>query len=81
MEEQSNKNEKSTVDPFSRFMFGPGREVTNTIRSGTRRPESQETVDFDELLMNFEALMDSASKLKPFFRKIYPVVEQFWKKN
>ncbi|MDP4172126.1 MAG: hypothetical protein Q8906_16060 [Bacillota bacterium] len=79
MEENNNSNKKE-VDPFTRFMFGPGRneDVENTE---DLRQHKGDTINFEELMTNFDALMDSAGKLKPLLQKVYPFVEQIWKKN
>jgi hypothetical protein len=84
--EENQKREDPSVggpgveDPFSRFMFGPGRRIEE-LPPQRMENGSQSSIDFEELMVNFDRLTESVQNLKPLFRKFLPLMEQFWKKN
>ncbi|MDQ0198172.1 hypothetical protein [Neobacillus ginsengisoli] len=80
MEENHRLNEQDGRDRFNRLMFGSKRDNEKTATQPTANP-SQPSIDFEELMINIDSLIDSASNLKPLFKKAYPLVEQLLKKN
>jgi hypothetical protein len=68
-------------DRFTDFMFGPRR------REQPYSPESHEPangpsyINYEQLMVNFDLLMDSIQNLKPLLNKFKPFVQQFWKKK
>jgi hypothetical protein len=78
MDEDKQNNEVLPEDRFARFMFGGKREH----RSGQQTPtNNQSSIDYETLLENIDILMESAQNLKPVFKKVYPFIEQLWKKK
>ncbi|MFZ7944580.1 MULTISPECIES: hypothetical protein [Bacillaceae] len=71
-------------DRFTSFMFGHRREHNPHHQTNHHRQEhthNQSTINYEELMMNIDTLMESVRGLKPLFHKIYPFVEQLWKKK
>jgi hypothetical protein len=78
MEEDNKKQDDR--DRFTRLMFGSGGGNEKKVTQPTTDP-SQASIDFDELMVNIDSLVESAKNLKPLFQKVYPLVEQIWKKK
>ena len=74
MEEDKKRDSKVTEDPFSRMMFGSKSKVEET-------QDQQPSLDFEELMVNIDSLIESAQNLKPLFHKVFPIIEQLWKKE
>lgn len=64
-------------DYFSRFMFGGRRRSSE---ESIQQP-SEPSIDYDELMVNIDTLVESARNLKPLFKHVYPAVSQFLKKK
>ncbi|MEW9053687.1 MAG: hypothetical protein AB2392_21175 [Neobacillus sp.] len=77
MDEDKQNNEVLPEDRFARFMFGEKREH----RSQQQPTNNQSSIDYGTLLENIDILMESAQNLKPVFKKVYPFIEQLWKKK
>ncbi|MCQ6280970.1 hypothetical protein [Bacillus sp. EB600] len=74
MEEDKKSDGKVAEDPFSRMMFGSKSEVEeNQVQ--------QASLDYEELMVNIDSLIESAQNLKPLFHKVFPIIEQLWKKE
>lgn len=46
-----------------------------------KEPQQSSSIDYDDLMTNIDNLVESAKSLKPLFHKIYPIIEQLWKKD
>lgn len=71
-------------DHFDRFMFGParGKQQGNPhLRHQGRNQPEQPNIDVDQLMMNIDTLVESVQNLRPLFQKVYPYIEQIWKKK
>ncbi|MGG1396338.1 hypothetical protein ABE288_00335 [Bacillus salipaludis] len=81
MDENLQEEVRDHGNMFDQFMFGPGQRKQEQLQS----PEtnySQNYIDYGELIVHLDTLVDSARNLKPLFQKIYPfIVEQFLKKK
>jgi hypothetical protein len=80
MEEEKMETNQSSEDHFSQFMFGTKRKADQSepseFETGT-----QPSINYEELMIHIDTLMESAKNLKPLFQKVYPFVEQIWKKK
>ncbi|WHY78970.1 hypothetical protein QNH20_07510 [Neobacillus sp. WH10] len=82
LEEPEESQEHFEQDRFTRFMFGPRREAHQHQPHHRQEPtHNQPSIDYGELMMNIDTLMESVRGLKPLFQKAYPIIEQFWKKK
>ncbi|MFK9094645.1 hypothetical protein [Bacillus salipaludis] len=82
LERQVESQEHLVQDRFTNFMFGPLREQHQNHHQPHQEPiQNQSTIDYGELMMNIDNLMESVRGLKPLFLKVYPFIEQFWKKK
>jgi len=82
LEDQEESQEHFEQDRFTRLMFGPRREPHhNHPHHHQESTHNQSTIDYGELMMNIDTLMESVRGLKPLFQKVYPFIEQFWKKK
>ncbi len=76
--------EEPELDRFSSLMFGPGRgrrQREHIHRQDGENYQQQSGVDYVELMGHIDALYESVQGLKPLFQKVYPVIEQLWKKR
>lgn len=73
------ENQRIHENHFDRFMFGPNRNRRQAVPHKAKR-KSSISPDFAAIIENIDTLMDSAQNLKPLVKKVYPIVEQFWKK-
>ncbi|MBO0961212.1 hypothetical protein J1P26_16030 [Neobacillus sp. MM2021_6] len=83
-ETQVESQKYSRQDRFTSFMFGSRSEHHQQIHPHHQHQEpkqNQSTINYEELMMNIDTLYESVRGLKPLFDKIYPVIEQFWKKK
>ena len=79
-ETREDAREDTEQDRFTSFMFGSRRR--NQPHQQHQEPvQNQSTINYEELMMNIDALYESVQGLKPLFNKIYPFIEQFWKKK
>jgi hypothetical protein len=75
------KIKEDQSDRFTDFMFGPRR------REQPLSPESHEPangpsyIDYEQLMVSFDLLMESIQNLKPLFSNFKPFVQQIWKKK
>jgi hypothetical protein len=79
---QEEREKQTTEDRFTSLMFGPRRDSDG--RRSHQHPEpkqNQSAIDYEELMVNIDTLLDSARGLKPLFSKVYPFIEQLWKKK
>jgi hypothetical protein len=78
--EDKEQNKDTKQERFNSFMFGPGRDThqSNQHQDTTTNPTS---IDYGELMVNIDTLMESLQGFKPLFQKAYPLIEQFWKKK
>lgn len=83
VEEENQQSEWSHKDRFSDFMFGPGRkqQLEANEHEHQERYTNHAYIDYEQLMVNFDALMESVQNLKPLFQKFKPFVEQIWKKK
>ncbi len=77
MNEDSKKDTTKTEDHFSRVMFGSSRQSEEI----QHQPLNSPTLDYNELMVNIDTLMESVRNLKPLFQNFLPVIKQFWKKG
>ncbi|MEH7117414.1 hypothetical protein V7128_08325 [Neobacillus vireti] len=80
---QDQSEEQSKEDRFTSLMFG-SRQHNHSHKSQHRSEPQQQnhaTIDYEELMMNIDTLLDSVRGLKPLFSKVYPYIEQIWKKK
>jgi hypothetical protein len=80
MEEDQNSTKKKAEDRFTDLMFGSRRDNDPDEETEMKR-ENQPSIDYGELMIHFDSLMESAKNLKPLFQKVIPFVEQIWKKK
>jgi len=66
-------------DPFNRLMFGQSRLHKDQREKSPQSP-GEPSLDFDELITNLDALIESTKNLKPVFKKLLPTFEKWWKK-
>ncbi|MDR7000815.1 hypothetical protein [Neobacillus niacini] len=65
---------------FDQFMFGTGQRGQEPFQPPeTNYPPNY--IDYGELIVHLDTLVESARNLKPLFEKVYPFIEQFWKKK
>jgi hypothetical protein len=79
---QEEREKQTTEDRFTSLMFGSRRDSDG--QRSQQRPEpkqNQSAIDYEELMVNIDTLLDSARGLKPLFSKVYPFIEQLWKKK
>ncbi|WP_066071126.1 hypothetical protein [Neobacillus soli] len=67
-------------DRFTSFMFG-GRGDYQQKEQHEEPIIKQPTINYEELMVNIDTLMESLQGFKPLFKKVYPFIEQFWKKK
>jgi hypothetical protein len=77
MEEDEKRGNHSSEDPFTKMMFG-SRGVDTNIDN---QLEQNSSIDYEELMDSIDQLVESAKSLKPYFQKLYPMIEQLWKKK
>ena len=80
MENQKQNHQMEDDDRFARFMFGPRREMNRKVEP-TSTETKQPSIDYSALMENIDILMRSTENLKPLVKKVYPFVEQLWKKK
>ncbi|WP_160724683.1 hypothetical protein [Bacillus sp. USDA818B3_A] len=69
-------------DRFTSLMFGPRRDQDEKRSHHREEPKhSSSTIDYEELMINIDNLVESFRGLKPLFSKVMPYVQQFWKKK
>ncbi|NRD78419.1 hypothetical protein HPT25_13685 [Bacillus sp. BRMEA1] len=73
-------------DPFNALMFGPMGSHHQPIPSDLEsQPElaasNQQGINYEEIMVNIDKLIDSVNGLKPLFQNIYPFIEQIWKRK
>jgi hypothetical protein len=65
-------------DRLTEFMFG-SRSTSNDQPEKNSEPQSY--IDYEQMFVHIDDLMESARNLKPLFQKVFPFVEQIWKKK
>jgi hypothetical protein len=78
--EEKQEETRPSVDPFTDFMFGPGRGIESRDTEPRENP-NQHYIDYGELMVNIDILMESVKNLRPLFNKVYPFFQQIWKKK
>ncbi|WP_413302057.1 hypothetical protein AA0X95_23080 [Bacillus sp. 1P10SD] len=79
--EERKHDERKESDRFTSLMFGPGRQQPSRDHQTQESPRQQSTIDYEELMNNIDTLMESMKGFKPLFQKVYPYIEQLWKKK
>ncbi|PLS02936.1 hypothetical protein [Neobacillus cucumis] len=81
-DKQEEWEEQIKEDRFNSLMFGPSRNNKGQRpHHGEESRQNQSTIDYEELMMNIDSLVDSVRGLKPLFNKVYPHIQQLWKKK
>jgi hypothetical protein len=80
MDEDQKSNEQSREDRLTNFMFGTRRNADQDELPGISS-SNQPTIDYEELMIHIDTLMESAKNLKPMFQKVYPFIEKIWQKK
>lgn len=80
MEDDKQINQEKT-DRFTSLMFGSGRGQPKQTNQPEEPLQQQSTIDYEELMGNIDSLMESLKGIKPLFQKVYPFIEQIWKKK
>jgi hypothetical protein len=80
MEKDQNNNELSREDRLTNFMFGTRRDLDQSEQPEVSE-SNQPTIDYDELMIHIDTLMESAKNLKPLFQKVYPLIGKIWQKK
>jgi len=79
---QDQSEAQSKEDRFTSLMFGSKRDDHGHKSQHLSEPQpNHSTIDYEELMMNIDTLLDSVRGLKPLFSKVYPYIEQIWKKK
>jgi len=79
---QEEREEQTKADRFTSLMFGTGRDSDGQRSQHQLEPkQNQSAIDYEELMMNIDTLLDSVRGMKPLFSKVYPFIEQLWKKK
>ena len=89
MEDISFEEEKDDVDTikeedsdhFTDFMFGSRKREQPLIPESHEPATGPSYIDYEQLMVSFDMLMESIQNLKPLFHKFKPFVEQIWKKK
>jgi hypothetical protein len=79
-QEKSNLENPSHEDVWTSFMFGSGPRHPTNIQQN-EPPANRSYIDYEELMGNIDTLVVSVRNLKPLFQKVYPYIEQIWKKK
>lgn len=79
-QEEWNLESPSHEDMWTNFMFGSGPRHPPNIHQHERQT-NQSYINYEELMANIDTLMVSVQNLKPLFQKVYPYIEQIWKKK
>lgn len=79
---QVEREEQTKADRFTSLMFGPRRDSDGQRSQQHLEPkQNQSAIDYEALMMNIDTLLDSVRGMKPLFSKVYPFIEQLWKKK
>ncbi|WP_312471318.1 hypothetical protein [Neobacillus sp.] len=83
-DQDNNQHHEQTQiqDPFTNLMFGTRRQPEHHEHiHEPHQANNQSTINYEELIVNIDTLVESIRGLKPLFQKIIPFVEQIWKKK
>jgi hypothetical protein len=81
-QDTENDKEWEEQDRFTSLMFGPRRENRGNISQHSEELRTNHpSIDYEELMTNIDTLLDSFHGLKPLFSKVYPHIQQLWKKK
>ncbi|MDP4085122.1 MAG: hypothetical protein Q8934_10985 [Bacillota bacterium] len=81
MGKDHHENKESAEDRFNRFMFGSGGKPPVHPENEQDERGPQDYYDYEEIMYNIDTLIESAKGLKPLYNKVYPYIQQFFKKN
>jgi hypothetical protein len=76
------QDSQSNQDPFTNFMFGPRHDFQ--LRNEHERQEPDQnpsSINYEELMIAVDSIIESVQELKPLFHKAYPFIEKFLKKK
>lgn len=70
-------------DQFSEFMFGAGRgrKQNAELEQARFQQQNQTYIDYEQLMVSIDTLVESARNLKPLVQRFFPFLEKFWKKK
>jgi hypothetical protein len=80
-QEEQNHQDARHEDRFTDFMFGQRRGHPQKNEPKHELNTHQNNIDYEQLFVHFDTLMESTRNLKPLFLKFYPFVERIWKKK
>jgi len=80
-ENQEEREEQIKEDRFNSLMFGPRSDNNGQRPQHHSAPKQDSSIDYEALMTNIDTLVDSVRGLKPLFNKVYPFIEQLWKKK
>ncbi|WP_174730882.1 hypothetical protein [Mesobacillus harenae] len=71
------------IAPFDRMMFGPRatRVQPAPKHQKQKHEEILEQIDLEELMTHVDTLLNSYHQVKPMFKKLGPLIEQFVQKK
>jgi hypothetical protein len=78
--EEQNSNEFSREERLNNFMFGTRRDIDQSEHTEVSE-SNQSTIDYEQLMIHIDTLMESAKSLKPLFQKVYPFIGKIWQKK
>ncbi|PFO06202.1 hypothetical protein COJ85_07640 [Bacillus sp. AFS076308] len=78
---QEEREEQIKADRFTSLMFGPRTDNNGQRSQHHSEPKQDSSIDYEALMTNIDTLVDSVRGLKPLFNKVYPFIEQLWKKK
>lgn len=78
--ELEESSEHVEQDPFTSLMFG-SRKIPSQKEIYQEPVQNGSYIDYEELMVNIDTLMESLRGLKPLFKNVYPYFEQIWKKK
>ncbi|MCL6574438.1 MAG: hypothetical protein K6T88_22625 [Bacillus sp. (in: Bacteria)] len=79
--EVQEENKEKNQDRFTSFMFGPDRDHQESNHNHKDSPANPPAIDYVELMVTIDSLMESVRNLKPLVENIYPFLKQIWKKK
>jgi len=78
--EENQEVTRPSGEKFNDFMFGPGRSMEANNTQPNENP-NQHYIDYVEVMVNIDILMESVKNLRPLFDKVYPFIIQIWKRK
>ncbi|MED3564285.1 hypothetical protein [Bacillus xiapuensis] len=81
MNEYLQEDAREQGNLFDDFMFGSGRKGGLEPIHPPNTNNNPNYLDYGELIVHLDTLVESARNLKPLLDKFYPFIEQIWKKK